>query len=185
MGQTCTYEKAQANDGCWALAQRCGITQDQLVQYNTAPNFCNTIQVGQAVCCSAGSPPDFSPQPYSNGTCFTYTAQLNDTCDSIATAYLTTIDKISQASNKTWGWTGCTGLQAGQRICLSEGTPPFPATIPNAVCGPQVPGTVQPANSSTYEWASLNPCPLNACCDKFGQCGITPEFCTNTRAPNG
>lgn len=28
--------------------------------------------------------------------------------------------------------------------------------------------------------ANLNPCPLNACCDVWGQCGITSEFCTDT-----
>jgi GH18 family chitinase len=26
----------------------------------------------------------------------------------------------------------------------------------------------------------LNPCPLNACCDIWGQCGITEQFCNNT-----
>jgi len=28
--------------------------------------------------------------------------------------------------------------------------------------------------------ASLNQCPLNACCDVWGQCGTTAEFCTDT-----
>ncbi|KAK3938836.1 glycoside hydrolase superfamily [Diplogelasinospora grovesii] len=185
MGNTCTYIQAQAGDGCWALAQRCGITQDQLQQYNTAHNFCNTIQVGEYVCCSAGSLPDFSPKPYSNGTCYTYTAQPGDTCYAIATANRMTVDKITQVNNLTWGWTGCSGLQIGQRICLSGGTPPFPAPVANAVCGPQVPGTVPATGSSPWGWAWYNQCPLNACCDKWGQCGITPEFCTNTTAPNG
>lgn len=207
MGNTCTSIQANAGDGCWAIAQRCGITQDQLLQYNTAPDFCNTIQVDQWVCCSAGSLPDFSPQPYSNGTCYTYAAQDGDTCYSIATANQVTVDKITQVNGQAWGWTGCTGLQIGQRICLSTGTPPFPAPVENAACGPQVcstsdtpnvqyqtlttratrqvVGTTQPANISPSGWAGLNQCPLNACCDKWGQCGITPEFCTNTTAPNG
>jgi GH18 family chitinase len=28
--------------------------------------------------------------------------------------------------------------------------------------------------------STLNPCLLNACCDVWGQCGTTAEFCTNT-----
>ena len=68
MGGTCSYIQANAGDGCWALAQRCSITQDQLTQYNTEPNFCNNVQNKQYVCCSAGSLPDFSPKPYDNGT---------------------------------------------------------------------------------------------------------------------
>lgn len=49
----------------------------------------------------------------------------------------------------------------------------------------QKPGTVRPNNGSTWDWAALNPCPLNACCDIWGQCGITQEFCTNTTASGG
>lgn len=59
----------------------------------------------------------------------------------------------------------------------------MPATIPNAICGPQVPGTpVAPAgtNISTY-----NQCPLNSCCDRFGQCGTTSIFCTISESPTG
>jgi chitinase len=59
----------------------------------------------------------------------------------------------------------------------------MPAPIANAVCGPQKPGTTQPASGITL--ASLNPCPLNACCDIFGQCGTTPDFCTITQSPTG
>jgi hypothetical protein len=60
----------------------------------------------------------------------------------------------------------------------------MPAPLANAVCGPQKPGTAVPA-SGTGDVSSLNPCPLNACCDVWGQCGITAEFCTdtNTGAP--
>jgi chitinase len=32
---------------------------------------------------------------------------------------------------------------------------------------------------------SLNPCPLNACCNMWGQCGITPAYCTNHTGPAG
>jgi hypothetical protein len=42
---------------------------------------------------------------------------------------------------KTWGWAGCDKLWPDAKICLSSGTPPMPAHIANAVCGPQKPGT--------------------------------------------
>jgi hypothetical protein len=59
----------------------------------------------------------------------------------------------------------------------------MPAPLANAVCGPQKPGTKKPDNMDDIQ--KLNPCPLNACCDSWGQCGITAEFCTdtNTGAP--
>ncbi|KAL2016189.1 hypothetical protein VTK56DRAFT_4078 [Thermocarpiscus australiensis] len=54
----------------------------------------------------------------------------------------------------------------------------MPAIVSNAVCGPQKPGTMRPASGTDI--SSLNPCPLNACCDIWGQCGVTAEFCVNT-----
>ncbi|MCJ1310400.1 hypothetical protein MMC25_004064 [Agyrium rufum] len=58
-------------------------------------------------------------------------------------------------------------------------------SIKDAVCGPQVLGTDPPSDMSSDKWASLNPCPLNACCDAWGQCGISPEFCTATPLDTG
>jgi len=59
----------------------------------------------------------------------------------------------------------------------------MPTPLVKAHCGPQKPGTKKPDNIDDIQ--TLNPCPLNACCDVWGQCGITAEFCTdtNTGAP--
>lgn len=58
----------------------------------------------------------------------------------------------------------------------------MPAPIANAVCGPQVNGTVaKPAANMTL----LNTCPLNACCDIWGQRGTTAEFCTESKSSTG
>ncbi|KAK3904904.1 glycoside hydrolase superfamily [Staphylotrichum tortipilum] len=54
----------------------------------------------------------------------------------------------------------------------------MPAPVQGTVCGPQVPGTQKPPSGTSL--ASLNPCPLKACCNIWGQCGTTAEFCTNT-----
>jgi chitinase len=70
------------------------------------------------------------------------------------------LDNIETYNNQTWGWLGCGDLEAEMNICLSRGTPSFPAPVANAVCGPQVTGTN--ATSDVDDWASLNPCPLNA-----------------------
>lgn len=84
----------------------------------------------------------------------------------IASRNSITVDEIEAYNKNTWGWIGCDDLQAGINIYLSKGTPPMPAPVSNAVCGPQVPGTQPPTDGKSL--ADLNPCPLNACCDILG-----------------
>ncbi|KAJ6448445.1 glycoside hydrolase superfamily [Mycena sanguinolenta] len=59
----------------------------------------------------------------------------------------------------------------------------MPPAVQGTVCGPQVPGTANPGAGANL--SALNPCPLNACCDIWGQCGTTSDFCTpsSTGAP--
>ncbi len=170
---TCSYLQVAANDSCWSLAtQKCKITTDNFYKYNGGSDkLCNTIKSGDYVCCSAGSLPDFSPQPNADGTCASYTVKANDGCKSIADAHqIKDYTLLDQYNKNTWGWAGCSGgLQLKQVICLSKGNPNMPAQFDTIVCGPQVPGTQKPTNGT--DWALLNPCPLNACCDTWGQCG--------------
>ncbi|KAM5465542.1 hypothetical protein MauCBS54593_006317 [Microsporum audouinii] len=180
---TCSYTQAVAGDGCYALASRCKITQEKLVEYNGNPKLCETLVVGQYVCCSPGKLPDFSPQPNPDGSCKAYTIQPGDICDTIARQNSLTVDQINDRNKRTWGWAGCSYLMAGAAICLSTGTPPMPAPIANAVCGPQVPGTKKPADMT--ELADLNPCPLKVCCNVWGQCGINRDFCIPSSADTG
>jgi chitinase len=180
---TCTYIQAQSGDGCYSLAQACGISQTQLQNYNGGASFCNNIQLGQYVCCSAGTLPDFSPQPQPNGACTTYTVQSGDTCSAITNSHSMSVDQLNSRNAQTWGWVNCPTLFIGQVICLSTGTPPMPAPVSGAVCGPQVPGTAKPSDMSTL--SGLNPCLLNACCDIWGQCGTTSDFCVNDPAASG
>jgi chitinase len=135
-----------------------------------------------------------------------YFVGLGDTCAQIAASNSLTIDDIENFNSDTWGWMGCGDLQADQNICLSTGNPPLPAAISNALCGPQVPGTVASTNGTAL--SQLNQCPLNACCDIFvrtisshtppypwnnyrinidlqGQCGISPDFCTPSNSSTG
>ncbi|KAL2868998.1 uncharacterized protein BJX67DRAFT_387104 [Aspergillus lucknowensis] len=179
----CSTVQVEAGNGCEELAAACGITPAEFTEYNPGDDFCSTLKPKQHVCCSEGDLPDFSPKPNEDGSCFTYTIQANDNCDSLGAEYSLTEDNLEEYNTNTWGWNGCGLVFKDSVICLSEGTPPFPAPIANAVCGPQKPGSEPPTDGSDI--SEMNPCPLNACCNIWGQCGITRDFCidTNTGAP--
>ncbi|KAF7556019.1 hypothetical protein G7Z17_g1692 [Cylindrodendrum hubeiense] len=173
-----TTPLVNSGDSCAKLAERCGISGNSFDKYNSAKNFCATLIPKQHVCCSKGDLPDFKPKPSSGGSCFTYQVKTDDNCGAIAAANSLKVDDLDGFNKKTWGWNGCKRLLVDTIMCLSKGTPPFPAPMANALCGPQVPGTKKPKGD--VDIAKLNPCPLNACCDVWGQCGITDEFCTDS-----
>ncbi|KXH62440.1 glycosylhydrolase family 18-6 [Colletotrichum nymphaeae SA-01] len=179
----CRTVQVESGDSCAALATKCGITGAEFTKINSASDFCATLRPKQHVCCSTGDMPDFSPDKNSDGSCYSYQVKANDNCDDLAAEYSLTRQKLEDFNKKTWGWNGCQLLFTDTIMCLSDGTPPFPAEIANANCGPQKPGTTPPTDGSDI--AKLNPCPLNACCNIWGQCGITKDFCidTNTGAP--
>ncbi|RAK99289.1 glycoside hydrolase family 18 protein [Aspergillus ibericus CBS 121593] len=175
---TCSTVQVVSGDSCSTLAQKCGITPAQFTKYNPESNECSSLTPGEHVCCSAGTLPDFAPKPQADGTCATYTVQPDDSCSKIAATYSITVDDINTFNKDTWAWNGCTRLYPHNVICVSTGNPPMPASVSNAICGPQVPGTPTPPSGKNI--SLLNECPLNACCDVWGQCGTTAGFCTNT-----
>lgn len=174
----CRTEEVVSGDSCYALSQRCGITPADFTKYNPDEDLCSSLRPGQHVCCSAGDLPDFKPKPNVDGSCATTQVNSGQTCASIAASNSLETQDIEDFNQNTWGWNGCSSLFSGSVICISSGSPPMPAPMDGAICGPQVPGTEEPEDKSTL--AELNPCPLNACCDIWGQCGITAEFCTDT-----
>ncbi|KAJ5261058.1 hypothetical protein N7478_011653 [Penicillium angulare] len=181
---TCsTTQVMYQGDLCPDLAATCGITLAELEEYNPGSTFCNDLVQGQHVCCSSGTLPDYTPSTYSNGTCYTYTVVQDDTCSGLSAEYDITATDIEKWNTDTWGWFGCSDLQIGSYICLSNGSSPMPAPVANAICGPQVAGTVAPPAGTNL--STLNECPLNACCDVWGQCGTTTEFCTITESVTG
>jgi hypothetical protein len=91
------------------------------------------------------------------------------------------IDKFNNGT--TWGWYGCGRLLVDTNICLSEGKPPMPFPQSNAICGPTKPGSTQPTGNR--ELKDINPCPLKACCNVWGQCGISGDFCTEKKSASG
>jgi chitinase len=100
-----------------------------------------------------------SPHHVRSADCTVYTVASGDYCYLIATNNGITTDDLTTFNANTWGWNGCAGLQPGQKLCVSAGSPPMPASVAGTVCGPQVAGTAKPADMSTL--AGLNPCPLN------------------------
>ncbi|KAJ5121672.1 uncharacterized protein N7515_009633 [Penicillium bovifimosum] len=180
---TCKTTQAKGGDTCSGLATKCGISLTEFYNYNTDKSRCSPLIVGSYFCCGAGDLPDLSPKPNDDGTCASYTIQTDDSCSKLAAANDITAKEIEKYNENTWGWTGCGILQAKLNICLSSGDPPMPSIYGNAVCGPQVNGTTRPTDGT--DLADLNPCPLNACCDVWGQCGITSDFCTKTNSTTG
>lgn len=110
---TCSAIKVNDGDSCGGLATRCGISSTDFTKYNPSKTLCSSLHTGQHVCCSAGTLPDYSPKPNADGTCATYTVQNNDDCSTIAAAKSITKDDIKEWNSKSWGWTGCSNIQAG------------------------------------------------------------------------
>ncbi|CAP79970.1 hypothetical protein E8E15_006327 [Penicillium rubens] len=130
---------------------------------------------------TSGAAVSIVPQASSDGVCYKYVVQAGETCSMIAQAHSITVADIETYNARSWKWSGCKEIPQGVFICLSAGEPVMPVALPNAVCGPQVPGTTRPNNWS--ELGSLNPCVANECCSPWGLCGTTPDFCTSaTRA---
>lgn len=178
---TCKYIQVNDGDDCWSIAKnRCGIEPEQLYKFNGGSDaFCPKLVEKQPLCCTKGTLPDLRPKKNADGSCAWHSVADGELCASIAAANFLKEEDINKFNvGKTWGFAGCKRLLKNQRICLSDGTPPFPAENPDAQCGPQKPGSKPPTDGTKL--ADMNPCPLNVCCNTWGFCGTTPEFCVDT-----
>ncbi|KAK6077699.1 glycoside hydrolase family 18 protein [Seiridium cupressi] len=143
----CSTIQIYSGDTCESPATECGISLDDFTSYNG--DTCDSpLTPGQHVCCSDGDLPDFTPQMYDNGTCYTYLVVFGDSCSEIGAANSLINTEIEEFNNgTTWGWTGCNNLFADSKICLRDGDPPLPNTVANAECGPIISGI--PAGQDT------------------------------------
>ncbi|KAL2829514.1 glycoside hydrolase superfamily [Aspergillus cavernicola] len=90
-----------------------------------------------------------------DGFCAVHEIEDGDLCDTIAMQYHLALDDLDDFNvGKTWGWMGCTRIQLGQKICVSDGDPPMPAPLDNAYCGPQIDDTPGTAENGTYSCIS-------------------------------
>jgi len=174
---SCADTQVAEGDGCGTLLNKCDIPNSHFTKYNPGATFCADLVQGQWICCSSGKLRDRRPPPNADGSCATYQVKENDSCTVIEASYgmkKGELDEINKG--KTWGWSGCERLWKDSVICLSKGDPPMPLPLENALCGPQKPGTIKPPKGTNI--SELNPCPLKACCNVWGQCGTTADFCT-------
>ncbi|KAJ3204975.1 hypothetical protein HK099_000963, partial [Clydaea vesicula] len=121
----CKTQTVIAGDGCWAVAKRCGITQQQLEKLN--PKKCPNIQVGQKLCCTAGTLPQPAvPNGNADGTCKTQKVVAGDGCWAIAQRCKNGIDEktLDKINNGI-----CSKLQIG-----TKGTLPKPKPDANGNC---------------------------------------------------
>ncbi|KAK4207996.1 hypothetical protein QBC37DRAFT_454015, partial [Rhypophila decipiens] len=122
------------------------------------------------------------PVKNADGSCAWYTTIKDDNCDKIGRPLSLTSTMIHSFNiGKTWGWKNCESLQPDMNICLSDGEPPVPAPIAEATCGPTVPETVFTAGKALKDY---NPCPLNVCCNVWGNCGLNQDFCVSDDGPS-
>ncbi|KAI2782388.1 putative glycosyl hydrolase, family 18 [Daldinia loculata] len=180
---TCKTRTVIYGDSCGSLASKCGISAADFTKANTKADLCSNLAEGQQVCCTAGKMPDLKPKPDPDGNCAVYTTIKNDNCAKIAAARDLTVENLENFNKKTWAWNGCEKLLPDFKMCVSTGSPPMPANVPNAVCGPTANDTARPPAGT--DLSTLNPCPLNVCCNIWGQCGTTDDFCVEKKSETG
>jgi len=68
----CATTQVVSRETCATLATQCGITPAQFTTDNPSATECSTLAVGEHVCCSVGTLPNYAPQPAANGDCYSY-----------------------------------------------------------------------------------------------------------------
>ncbi|KAI1115300.1 hypothetical protein F5Y14DRAFT_132172 [Nemania sp. NC0429] len=181
----CHSLQAAHGDTLESLASSCQVPVRDFIRFNDLPLDSDwTPTPHESFCCSSG--PKIAaraPGPRPDGTCATYIIQNQDTCFAIAQSQGIRQGDIYAFNQETYGFGGCGSLLPGQRICVSTGKPRLPAPNPDAVCGPTKPGTVTPTDDEKIE--DLNPCPIKACCNIWGNCGVDVDFCIHTDSETG
>ncbi len=113
----CRTITVQDNDGCWSLANKCGISQDDLQRFNR-DNICNTLVRNENVCCSSGTLPSTIPSGNSDGTCKTISVVFGDDCGSLASKCGLSGADFMKVNPK---WNLCGSLAVNQPVCCTDG----------------------------------------------------------------
>lgn len=111
-----------------------------------------------------------------DGSCYSHTVASGETCQFMMDKFSITKNNLMQWNKNNFGWMGCDNGHPwiGDKVCVSDGTPPKPAHNKLAECGPQ----------ASTDGTNIK-CPLNACCSPYGFCGLTSDFCAVTKSPTG
>lgn len=172
--------QAVHGDSMQSMARKCSVSADELRTLNHLPAGWKPHPY-QWVRCSSAGVGKRAPNPRPDGTCASYVIRNEDTCSKIGLDYGVTTQELYEFNKNTWGWAGC-NLFPGQRICVGPGTPRLPAPNADAECGPTKPGTAMVAGQKVED---LSPCPIKACCNVWGNCGVDRDFCVPTNSETG
>ena len=112
----CKTTTVQSNDGCWSVAKRCGISQSDLEKYNRV-NLCETLILGERVCCTSGTLPSTLPPGNPDGTCKTRSVMVGDSCGSMASKCGISPNDFTTANPKP---DLCSTLAVGQPVCCTR-----------------------------------------------------------------
>lgn len=129
----CRSIKVKSGDGCWALADRCKITEANLKKFNPRTNFCTTLVIGEPVCCTTGTLPETIPPGNSDGSCKTRSVIGGDSCASLASKCGLSANDFMKVNTKQ---NLCSSLAVGQPVCCTRGKMPDlrPKPKPNGYC---------------------------------------------------
>ena len=150
---TCRSIQVKSGDSCATLANRCGITPAQFTKFNPNPSLCSSITPGQHVCCSAGTPADYSKRDadlpevtvssesarshgkrhvhnhFARATCRAIQVKSGDSCGALASRCGITPAQFTKFNPSS---SLCSSLMPGQHVCCSAGTLPDYSPKPNA-----------------------------------------------------
>lgn len=117
----CETIQVEPNNSCSQVADRCGITLKDLVDYNSHRNsLCTSLIVGERVCCTSGDFPRVVGNP--DGTCKTVNVGNGDNCEKLAR-------QCGVSAGELIDYNGgdpslCVGLFMGDTLCCTEGELP-------------------------------------------------------------
>jgi hypothetical protein len=113
--ETIQIEPAQ---GCYQLAERCGITAEELIEFNPKDNLCTTLRIGQRVCCTPGDMPVIASNP--DGSCKETVVEKGMNCDKLAAYCGISLPELHTFNNLTQTEL-CSSLSEGRRVCCTPG----------------------------------------------------------------
>jgi chitinase len=184
-GGQCYQVQAVHGDTLQSIASKCNTSINELRNLNHLPAGWKPYPHDRVCCSSGGLNQRDAPKPRPDGTCASYIIKNQDDCSKITSEYGITTQDIYDYNKETWAWAGCDGILPGQRICVGPGTPRLPPADLEAECGPSKPGSSWLSSPAGSKVGDLSPCPIKACCNVWGKCGVDKDFCVPTNSETG
>lgn len=118
----CEIIRIEPTNGCSQLADRCGISREELIEYNShRDSLCTTLLIGQPICCTPGDLPGVPGNP--DGTCKTIDVGDRDNCEKLAGECGISIGELIRFNDGAVNFC-VAGLFAGATLCCTEGDLP-------------------------------------------------------------